>query len=152
NLAGAFNYNSPSDYTIAAGAKIRGLEVLEDGIHISGIQGTSLARFIPRGLELDGIALDTLGGRFTGRASLPKLKDIVADGAVEGIAIEQALAAFVPELTEVERTIFSGRASGPVHVESRLTGVFGVATASSFIVPSPTPIPFPSPLHLHYSL
>src|SRR5262249_31229079 len=61
DLAGSFNYNSPSDYTIAAGATIRGLEVLESGIHISGIRGTCQARLNPSGLELDRMALDTLG-------------------------------------------------------------------------------------------
>src|SRR6185436_2893736 len=150
DLAGSFNYNSGSDYTIAASANIRGLEVLEDGIHITGIRGTCLARLIPSGLELDSIALDTLGGRFTGRATLPKLDDIVADGAVEGIAIDHALAAFAPELTEFERTIFSGRASGPVHVESRLTGIFGIATTSSVIAPAPGGIPVQGTVDLRY--
>ncbi len=150
DLAGSFNYNSPSDYTIAAAATIRGLEVLESGIHISGIRGTCQARLNPHGLELDKMALETLGGHFTGRASLPKLEDIVADGAVEGIALEQALAAFAPDLTEIERTIFSGRASGPVHVESKLTGVFGVATTSSTVAPAPGGIPVQGSVDLRY--
>jgi translocation and assembly module TamB len=141
DLAGSAKYNSDSDYTVSAGANLRGVEFQDSGIHVSGVRGTCLARLSPRGLELDSIALQTMGGRFTGRASLPKLQRIVADGSVQDIQIQQALAAFVPELTETERTIWSGAASGPVRIESRLTGVFGTAMANVAIEPAPGGIP-----------
>src|SRR6185369_17201303 len=140
-LAGTFKYNSSSDYTIVAGATLRGIEIEEDGIHFSGVRGTTLARLNPRGLELDSIAIETLGGHFTGRASLPKLESIVADGAVRDILIQPALAALVPQLTEAERTVWSGAASGPVHLESPLKGGFGFAATNVVITPAPGGIP-----------
>src|SRR5206468_1250436 len=61
-LAGTGNYNSPSDYTISASMIARGLEVHEDSIHVSGARATSLARFNPRGVQLDGLTVHLLGG------------------------------------------------------------------------------------------
>ena len=149
-LAGTFKYNSSSDYTIVAGATLRGIEIEEDGIHFSGVRGTTLARLNPRGLELDSIALETLGGHFTGRASLPKLESIVADGAVRDILIQPALAALVPQLTEAERTVYSGAASGPIHLESPLKGGFGFAAANVVIEPAPGGIPVQGTADIRY--
>ncbi|HTM51883.1 MAG TPA: translocation/assembly module TamB domain-containing protein [Bryobacteraceae bacterium] len=150
DLAGKFEYKGPTDFNVTAGANLRGLEVQDSNIHISDIRGTTLARLDHRGLELDSMAIQTLGGRFTGRASLPGLKRVAMQGVVQDILTERALEALVPGLTPVERSLWTGSASGPMTLESPLTGTFGFATADVVIAPAPGGIPIEGTASVRY--
>ncbi len=89
-LTGTATYNSATDYAVQASVKARDLDVEQDGIRITGVRATSTMLLNPRGVTLEGITLDALGGRFTGRATLPELKRFVVDGKFQGIGIELA--------------------------------------------------------------
>src|SRR5256885_12819696 len=64
------------------------------------------------GLEADSMAVDVMGGRFTGRAALPKLQRFVVDGTSSNIPIQQALQAVGSRLQAARKLTWSGLASG----------------------------------------
>ncbi len=140
-LAGSANYVSDSDYSVAASADARGIEVRQGELHLAAIRATSNARLTPRGLALEAIALHALGGAFTGKADLPGLQRFVVDGTANGFAIQQTLAALAPHLPAPQRTMWSGVASGPVHLEVGLDGGSIAARAKIAITPTPGGIP-----------
>src|SRR5207248_4495284 len=139
-----------SDYVVQAAVKTRDLEVEQDGIRVSGIHATSTMLLSLRGITLAAITLDALGGRFTGRVTLPELKRIVVDGKIRGIAIGQALATLAPQLPARLRTTWNGVASGPVHLEGGLSGGSIMATANLAIEPAPGGIPVQGSLDASY--
>ena len=149
-ITGSANYNSASDFTVLAGVSGRGLDVLQDGIHFSGARLTSKAILDPRGLRLEGVVVDVLGGRFTGRADFPRLEIFIVDGAVRDMPIDRTLATFTPTLPASQTTAWSGLASGPVHFEGGLRGGRLVATAKVEIAPAAGGIPVQGSVDLRY--
>jgi len=73
DLSGSANYSSGLDYAVHASVKARDLDVEQDGVRITGVRATTTARLNPRGLALDGLTVEALGGRFKGAATLPEL-------------------------------------------------------------------------------
>ena len=149
-LSGSAHYSGESDYSVSGDMQAKGLDIAQDGIHVSGVRVASKVLLDPRGLTLDAIRLYALGGTFTGRAELPKLERFVVSGKVAGIAIEQALATIAPQLPAQQKTMWSGVASGPVHLEGSLTGASIVAAATIAIAPGAGAIPVEGSLDAHY--
>ena len=150
DLAGTATYNSSSDYAVQAAVRARDLEVEQDGIRVSAVHSTSTMLLNPRGITLDAITLDALGGRFNGRATLPELKRFVVDGKIRDIGIGQALATLAPQLPTQQRTTWSGVAAGPVHVEGALSGESIMASANLAIEPTAGGIPVQGSLDANY--
>ena len=150
DLAGTATYNNSSDYTVQASVKARDLDVEQDGIRVSSVRATSTMQLNPRGMALEGITLDALGGHFTGHATLPELKRFVVDGKVHGIGIGQALATLAPQIPARQRSTWSGVASGPVHLEGSLAGGPIMATANMAIEPAPGGIPVQGSVDANY--
>ena len=95
DLAGSMNYNTESgDYNVSSNVSARGVEVEQDGIHVRDARITAKMLLNPRGMELSGVVVDALGGRFTGKASLPELRRFTVDGTAQNFPIQQALATF----------------------------------------------------------
>jgi len=140
-LAGSFNYDSASDYTIASSVRARDLDVQHDGIRVSGVRATSKLRLNRRGMKLDALVVDILGGRFTGEADFPEFRRFVVNGTAKNIPIQEALSAFAPQLPPAGKKTWSGVASGPVRVEGELRGGPVVASANVSIAPAPGGIP-----------
>ncbi len=149
-LSGSANYGGASEYTVSGRMQASGLDLAQDGIRVSGARATANVRFDPRGLTLAAIQAYALGGRFTGSAQFPKLERFVIAGKVEDFAIERALAMVAPQLPEQQKTMWSGVASGPVHVEGGLTGGSIVASATIAIAPGAGAVPLEGSLDAHY--
>jgi translocation and assembly module TamB len=149
-LTGSAKYNNSSNYAVEASMKARDLDVEQDGIRVSGVRATSKMRINPRGITLDDLTVDLLGGRFSGHATLPELKRFVVDGKIAGIGIGPALATLAPQLSAQQRTTWSGLASGTVHVDGGLAGGPIMASANVAIEPATGGIPVQGSIDANY--
>src|SRR5262249_35046593 len=122
----------------------------QDEIHVAGARATMLARLNPHGLQLDGLVVELLGGRFSGRADFPKIQRVIVDGLAQDIPLQRGLETVMPELPGPQKTSWSGLVSGPVHVDARLRGRDALITANVAVAPASGGIPVEGTIQLRY--
>src|SRR5262249_21093291 len=149
DLAGSMNYRSATDYNVSSDVDARGLSVEQEGVHIRGVRATAKMQLNPRGIDLSGVTLDALGGRFTGKVMIPEMKRFSVDGQARNFAIQHVLSVFGSGLPAAGK-VWSGMASGPVHVDGTVRGGITAATGKIEIVPAPGGIPVEGSIDAHF--
>ena len=88
-VAGRAAIAGAADFVVTGKALGRGLEFQERGIRIRNIGLTSTVRVTPERIELAGLSLSALGGRFSGRAEMTGWRRFQVEGQIQDYSVRE---------------------------------------------------------------
>ena len=115
-VAGRAAIAGAADFVVTGKALGRGLEFQERGIRIRNIGLTSTVRVTPERIELAGLGLSALGGRFSGRAEMTGWRRFQVEGQVQNYSVQELTSG----IEGVGRVVWNGNFSGPASVTGEL--------------------------------
>jgi translocation and assembly module TamB len=114
-LSGRASLGGARDFWVDGRVEGRGIVFSQPGFRLRDIGIASGMALTPQGLELPGLTISALGGRFTGRAELARFEDLRVRGNAGGFAFEK-----LEQLGKARPAVWSGSISGPVELTARL--------------------------------
>jgi translocation and assembly module TamB len=114
-LSGRGSLAGAKDYWVDGRVEARGILFAQHGFRVRDIGIASGLAVTPQGLELRGLMVSALGGRFTGRAELARFEDLRVTGKAAEFAIER-----LEQFGNVRPAVWNGSVSGPVELTARL--------------------------------
>jgi translocation and assembly module TamB len=115
-VAGRAVITGASDLLVTGKVQGRGLEFQERGIRIPNIGLTSTVRITPERIELAGLTLSALGGRFSGRGVMTRWRRFQVEGQIENYSVQQLTSG----IEDVGQVVWNGNFSGPAGVTGEL--------------------------------
>ncbi|HVX66237.1 MAG TPA: translocation/assembly module TamB domain-containing protein [Bryobacteraceae bacterium] len=108
-FGGSATLTPGSGYALTGKLQAAGLAFRERGVSIQNIRAASAVTITPERIEFADLVVDALHGRFAGRAEMRNLRTFRVDGAVRGLALQDAT-----QVEGVHRMAWSGGVSGPL--------------------------------------
>ncbi len=109
----------PKGIDVKAHFSARNVALNAGKTRLTGVGLSSDVSVVSGRVSLTDIRIGALGGTFTGSAEIVNKNRFVVDGALQGVDLRQAAAAY-----GASQFAWSGAVSGPVHAEGSLAGPF----------------------------
>lgn len=115
-VAGRAVITGVSDVLATGKVQGRGLEFQERGIRIRNIGLTAMVRITPERIELTGLGVSALGGRYSGHAEMTGWRRFQVEGEVQGYSVQELTSG----IEGVGQVVWNGSVSGPAGVTGEL--------------------------------
>jgi len=115
-VAGRATIIGAADFVVTGRVQGRGLEFQEQGIRIRNIGLTSTVTVTPERIELAGLGLSALGGRFSGRLEMTRWRRFQLEGQIQDYSVQELTSG----IEGVGRVVWNGNFSGPASVTGEL--------------------------------